>query len=76
MTVVTGESDSTNRVSKRGTPQIIGGTPELMPSAVAIFINSVPSCSGTVLDPRFIITAAHCFDVEGEYEEGSRYETN
>lgn len=44
---------------------IIGGRkagPGEFPFVVAVLRNGIPFCSGTVIAPRFILSAAHCFE--------------
>jgi hypothetical protein len=65
-------SKQEHNVSKREIdPQIIGGSPMSMPSAVLILIkpdeNTTNSCSGTILSEDIILSAGHCFDIPGGY---------
>ena len=44
------------------TPHIRNGTAQFMSTAVSIFLDHTPVCSGTILSEDTIITAGHCFD--------------
>ncbi len=47
------------------TQSIVGGTPAAssdFPSAVAITVNGVATCSGVLITPTIVLSADHCFD--------------
>ena len=65
-------SEQEHNVTKREIdPQIIGGSPRPMPTAVLIMINidenTTNSCAGTILSEEIVLSAGHCFDAPGSY---------
>ena len=65
---------SENRVKRQMVEQVRGGvkTSKSVTTAVALLINDIPSCSGTVLAKNWIVTAGHCFENENITESDIR----
>jgi hypothetical protein len=71
--LVPGEAARADEVNPAHTDIVGGGTVSSSPGVVAIFVDGAFNCTGTIIDPRHVLTSSHCLGGEITVRAGSAF---